>query len=55
MRMRTLGALGDVSVVCLGTMTWGGNQNSEAEAHEQLDAFVACGGNFVGAPVPSGR
>lgn len=26
----------DVSVICLGTMTWG-NQNSEAEGHEQMD------------------
>ncbi|MEC7703254.1 MAG: aldo/keto reductase, partial [Pseudomonadota bacterium] len=25
-----------VSRVCLGTMTWG-NQNSEAEGHEQMD------------------
>ena len=25
-----------VSRICLGTMTWG-EQNSEAEAHEQLD------------------
>jgi len=26
----------DVSVICLGTMTWG-NQNSEEEGHEQMD------------------
>jgi aryl-alcohol dehydrogenase-like predicted oxidoreductase len=26
----------NVSSICLGTMTWG-EQNTEAEAHEQLD------------------
>ena len=26
----------DVSLICLGTMTYG-EQNSESEAHEQLD------------------
>ena len=35
-----------------------GNQNTEAEAHEQLDAFVAAGGNFVDTaelyPIPPG-
>jgi aryl-alcohol dehydrogenase-like predicted oxidoreductase len=35
----------DVSVICLGTMTWG-EQNSEAEAHEQLDYAIAQGVNF---------
>jgi aryl-alcohol dehydrogenase-like predicted oxidoreductase len=35
-----------VSTVCLGTMTWG-TQNSEAEAHEQLDYAVAQGINFI--------
>ena len=25
-----------VSEICLGTMTWG-NQNTEAEGHEQMD------------------
>jgi len=36
----------DVSVICLGTMTFG-EQNTEAEAHEQLDYAVANGVNFV--------
>ena len=44
-----------VSKVCLGTMTWG-EQNSEAEAHEQLDYAVAQGVNFIDTaemyPVP---
>ena len=35
----------DVSLVCLGTMTWG-QQNSEAEGHEQMDYAVAQGINF---------
>lgn len=35
-----------VSTVCLGTMTWG-EQNSESEAHEQLDFAVAQGINFI--------
>ena len=28
-----------VSIICLGTMTWG-QQNTEAQAHEQLDYAV---------------
>jgi aryl-alcohol dehydrogenase (NADP+) len=44
-----------VSSVCLGTMTWG-QQNSEAEAHEQLDYAVREGVNFIDTaemyPVP---
>ncbi|MFT4103660.1 MAG: aldo/keto reductase [Burkholderiaceae bacterium] len=44
-----------VSEVCLGTMTWG-EQNSEAEAHEQLEHSVASGINFIDTaemyPVP---
>lgn len=35
----------DVSVVCLGTMTWG-EQNSEAEGHEQMDYALDRGVNF---------
>ncbi|MEE8279915.1 MAG: NADP(H)-dependent aldo-keto reductase [Alphaproteobacteria bacterium] len=35
-----------VSTVCLGTMTWG-EQNTEAEAFEQLDYAVDQGINFV--------
>lgn len=44
-----------VSPLCLGTMTWG-EQNSEADAHAQLDFATARGINFVDAaemyPVP---
>jgi len=44
-----------VSVICLGTMTWG-EQNSEAEAHEQMDYAVERGVNFFDTaemyPVP---
>ena len=36
----------EVSSICLGTMTWG-EQNTEAEAHEQLDYAVAAGINFI--------
>jgi aryl-alcohol dehydrogenase-like predicted oxidoreductase len=35
-----------VSEICLGTMTWG-SQNTEAEAHEQMDDAVEKGVNFV--------
>jgi len=47
MELRTLGAT-DIKVtsICLGTMTWG-QQNIEAEAHEQLDVAVAGGVNFI--------
>ncbi|WP_439499309.1 aldo/keto reductase [Bosea sp. (in: a-proteobacteria)] len=34
-----------VSVICLGTMTWG-QQNSEAEGHEQMDYALDQGVNF---------
>jgi len=55
-KLRPLGATGlQVSVVGLGTMTWG-EQNTEAQAHEQLDAAVAAGVNLIDAaemyPVP---
>ncbi len=44
-----------VSSVCLGTMTWG-EQNSEAEAHAQLDYALTRGINFIDTaemyPVP---
>ncbi|TXH04590.1 MAG: NADP(H)-dependent aldo-keto reductase [Nevskiaceae bacterium] len=44
-----------VSRICLGTMTWG-EQNSEAEAHAQMDYAVAQGINFFDTaemyPVP---
>ena len=56
MQYRTLpGTDMNVSKVCLGTMTWG-QQNSEAEAHEQLNYAVAQGINFIDTaemyPVP---
>jgi aryl-alcohol dehydrogenase-like predicted oxidoreductase len=35
----------EVSKICLGTMTWG-NQNNEAEAHEQMNFAVDKGINF---------
>ena len=35
-----------VSVICLGSMTWG-QQNTEAEAHEQLDYAIGQGINFI--------
>ena len=35
-----------VSTICLGTMTFG-NQNTESEAHEQLDYAVEKGINFI--------
>lgn len=34
-----------VSKICLGTMTWG-NQNTEAEGHEQMDYALERGVNF---------
>lgn len=46
MEMRPLGTTGvDVSLICLGTMTWG-RQNTEAEGHEQMDMAVDHGVNF---------
>ena len=46
MKFKQLGRTGiNVSEICLGTMTWG-TQNTEAEAHEQMDHAVAEGVNF---------
>ena len=36
----------DVSVICLGTMTYG-EQNTEQEGHEQLDYAISQGVNFI--------
>ena len=36
----------NVSLICLGTMTWG-EQNTEAEAHQQLDYAIETGINFI--------
>ena len=45
-----------VSKICLGTMTWG-NQNTEAEGHEQMDYALEKGVNFFDVaelyPVPA--
>ncbi|MFN2381293.1 MAG: aldo/keto reductase [Guyparkeria sp.] len=56
MEYRRLGNSGlKVSEICLGTMTFG-EQNTEAEAHQQLDHSVAAGVNFIDVaemyPVP---
>ena len=56
MQFRTLGRTDiNVSLIGLGTMTFG-QQNSEAEAHEQLDYAVAQGVNLIDTaemyPVP---
>lgn len=56
MEKRTLGSTDlKVSAICLGTMTWG-EQNSEEEAHEQLDYAFDQGVNFIDTaemyPVP---
>jgi aryl-alcohol dehydrogenase-like predicted oxidoreductase len=57
MQYRPLGRTGiDVSVICLGTMTFG-EQNDQTEAHRQLDHAVAAGVNFIDTaelyPVPA--
>ncbi len=47
MKYHPLGDTGiEVSVICLGTMTWG-QQNTAAEAHAQLDFAVDAGVNFI--------
>ena len=56
MQYRTLPGTGlNVSQVCLGTMTWG-EQNTEDEAHRQLDYAIEQGVNFIDTaemyPVP---
>ena len=56
MQYRPLGNTSlNVSVICLGTMTWG-EQNTQAEAHEQLDMAFERGVNFIDTaemyPVP---
>lgn len=46
MQYRKLGRTGlDVSLICLGTMTYG-EQNTEADGHEQMDFAVSRGVNF---------
>ncbi len=56
MEFRNLGQTDlKVTSICLGTMTWG-EQNSEAEAHAQLDYALSRGINFIDTaemyPVP---
>jgi len=56
MQHRPLGRTGiEVSALCLGTMTFG-EQNTEAEAHAQLDRALAAGIDFIDTaemyPVP---
>ncbi|MEL6582899.1 MAG: aldo/keto reductase [Pseudomonadota bacterium] len=47
MRMTKLGRTGiDVSDICLGTMTWG-TQNTEAEAHAQIERALERAVNFL--------
>jgi aryl-alcohol dehydrogenase-like predicted oxidoreductase len=56
MQYRQLGETNtQVSVICLGSMTWG-EQNNEKEAHAQLDFAIESGVNFIDTaemyPVP---
>lgn len=56
MQTRKLGQTDiDVSLICLGTMTWG-EQNTEQEAFEQLEYAIGAGINFIDVaemyPVP---
>ena len=47
MKYRKLGTTDlDVSVICLGTMTWG-EQNTQEEAFEQMDYALDRGVNFL--------
>jgi len=47
MKYKKLGSSGiDVSEVCLGTMTWG-EQNTEADGHQQLEYALDHGINFI--------
>lgn len=58
MKRRRLGGDLEVSDICLGTMTWG-EQNTEAEAHAQIDWALERGIDFIDTaemyPVPPGR
>ncbi|HER26062.1 MAG TPA: hypothetical protein ENI69_03025 [Rhodospirillales bacterium] len=47
MKYTSLGRTGmEVSAICLGTMTFG-QQNTEAQAHRQLDMAIDAGVNFI--------
>ena len=59
MKLNKLGASGlQVSEICLGTMTWG-EQNTESEAHAQVEWALARGINFIDTaemyPIPPKR
>ena len=59
MKYRPLGKSSiEVSTLCLGTMTWG-RQNDERQAHAQLDHALGCGINFIDTaemyPIPPER
>ncbi len=59
MEYRRLGRTGlEVSALCLGTMTWG-EQNTQAEAHAQMDYALERGVNFFDTaemyPIPPRR
>ncbi len=59
MKYRQLGKTGiEVSNLCLGTMTWG-SQNTEQDAHSQLNYAVGAGINFIDCaemyPVPPSK
>ncbi|HMM78305.1 MAG TPA: aldo/keto reductase [Gammaproteobacteria bacterium] len=58
MKRRRLGGILEVPDICLGTMTWG-EQNTEAEAHAQIDWALDRGIDFIDTaemyPVPPGR
>ena len=46
MKFKKLGTTDlDVSLICLGTMTWG-TQNTEKDAFEQMDYSIESGINF---------
>ena len=47
MKFKKLGTTDlDVSLICLGTMTWG-TQNTEKDAFEQMDYSLSEGVNFL--------
>lgn len=47
MKLRQLGSADiEVSEVCLGSMTWG-SQNTESEAHQQIEYAISEGVNFI--------
>lgn len=47
MQMKQLGRSGiEVSMLCLGSMTWG-TQNTAAEGHAQIERALAAGVNFI--------